>query len=508
MGSTASRSNSATLVSVLLDFEASPGRFPIRLREPRLLFERAAEVLQLATGRLTAPSESGSPSPHTVQRAARAFVRHAFLRQGADHYALLGLYADATESTIREHYRLLIRLTHPDFETAADPWPSDTAARVNLAYGVLSSPDQRASYDLETKQQTASTGRPVNASPRPSGKPAAKALGSRRPRPGPRMSVARQWLIRHKTYFASVVSVLAGLALLVLFLVSAPSREESLRAVPMPASTAPRTSRDARLAQEVASLEASLAALSHRPTDAAPAPVTAPARSSATNAIGAKSECDRRPAPSLATAPPAPFITEASASMAGPPAPVKFAVDARPENSPLALGLSRSLPSTKPANTVVSSLGSPVAAIASATLAPPLLAPRPVAIPTTEKAFAGHAAPVDMKPLQPLFAGLIETLVSGNSNRVLRWTECSSLRSDSAPAFAEAYKKALGTARVLGLGQVSLSPQSLGELQMVSGVVQIRLQHPDLRTSVKSFRLRAYVLKDATGIQLADMVAE
>jgi hypothetical protein len=37
------------------------------------------------------------------------------LRPGADHYTLLGLKPAFDSATLRDHYRMLMRLTHPDF---------------------------------------------------------------------------------------------------------------------------------------------------------------------------------------------------------------------------------------------------------------------------------------------------------------------------------------------------------------------------------------------------------
>jgi hypothetical protein len=85
------RAQWAALGACLLDFEAFPGRYPLALREPRLLFDHGTEVLVLASGR---PAE-GLPQDEALQvqlrKAARFFVRTAMLRPGTDHYTLLGL---------------------------------------------------------------------------------------------------------------------------------------------------------------------------------------------------------------------------------------------------------------------------------------------------------------------------------------------------------------------------------------------------------------------------------
>lgn len=135
------------LIGALFDFEAFPGRYPLTLREPRALFDRSRDVLLLAAGR---PVEGLAldplDAPH-VQRAACFFVRAALLRPGADHYTLLGLEPGFQKEALRAHYRILIRLTHPDFVAASGAWPSDAATRINQANDVLGSVVRKAEYD-------------------------------------------------------------------------------------------------------------------------------------------------------------------------------------------------------------------------------------------------------------------------------------------------------------------------------------------------------------------------
>jgi hypothetical protein len=141
------RAQWAALGACLLDFEAFPGRYPLAMREPRLLFDHGTEVLVLASGR---PAE-GLPQDEALQvqlrKAARFFVRTAMLRPGSDHYTLLGLKPAFDSATLRDHYRMLMRLTHPDFSGGGRFWPADAATRINQANDVLASPMGRQNYD-------------------------------------------------------------------------------------------------------------------------------------------------------------------------------------------------------------------------------------------------------------------------------------------------------------------------------------------------------------------------
>ena len=125
----------AGVLAALLEFEQAPGRYPVARREPALLFDQLGTVLRLASDRAV---EGGTASAPRARRAARFFVRTVMLRPGADHYTVLGLTPAFEPAQLREHHRLMIRLTHPDFEAAGERWPAGAAARVNLAKDLLS----------------------------------------------------------------------------------------------------------------------------------------------------------------------------------------------------------------------------------------------------------------------------------------------------------------------------------------------------------------------------------
>ena len=68
----------ASLLPALLDFERTPGRYPVVLREPRPLFDHTLAVLQLAGGRSVeglADLEQDPARAAELRQAARFFVR-------------------------------------------------------------------------------------------------------------------------------------------------------------------------------------------------------------------------------------------------------------------------------------------------------------------------------------------------------------------------------------------------------------------------------------------------
>jgi hypothetical protein len=167
-GAEPATSTPPTLQAALLDYFDAPGRYQLSLRQPALLFASVREILQMAAGRGAAAGAG------RLREAAMFFIRAALLYPGADHYAVLGFAPGADVPDLKERYRLLMRLIHPDYAAAgAAAWPTDAAVRVNRAYEVLSAPVLRRDYDEQLAAQRAPT--PV--------RPSFQAAAARRPAP-------------------------------------------------------------------------------------------------------------------------------------------------------------------------------------------------------------------------------------------------------------------------------------------------------------------------------------
>ena len=119
---------------------------PARSVMPKHQLLASANRNSSATGRPVAGLPATATNGFELHRAARFFVRTVMLRPGSDPFTLLGLPPDFEPTQLREHYRLMIRLTHPDFCATGEGWPADAATRVNLAHDLLSSPAKRAAY--------------------------------------------------------------------------------------------------------------------------------------------------------------------------------------------------------------------------------------------------------------------------------------------------------------------------------------------------------------------------
>ncbi|WP_137922399.1 J domain-containing protein [Hydrogenophaga sp. 2FB] len=199
------------LLLKLLDFERSPGRYPVALREPRPLFDHIDSVMLIAAGRPVEGLRVAPANEHELNRAARFFVRTVMLRPGADPLTLLGLSPGFEPEQLREHYRLMIRLTHPDFVAQGERWPADAATRINLAKDLLSAPRKPTGH-------TAAPRASVDAAP------VAMASAPMRPRPllpkpatGAHDDTARAggWSVRTKLAWIGMgVALMAGVLLL------------------------------------------------------------------------------------------------------------------------------------------------------------------------------------------------------------------------------------------------------------------------------------------------------
>jgi hypothetical protein len=490
------------LWDALLDFRQSPGRHAVAQREPRVLFDNLLAVLMLAANRQPDPPSGESP-PDAVREGARFFVRHALLRESNDHYALMGLQAGASAAALREHYRLLIRLTHPDFSREADPWPDDAAARVNRAFDVLSSPDQRADFDA--RRQALSEPR----TPTP----------SRSPQTGPRSP-------RRLSVYASVLLVLGATGALMLMGKSADDPSLRLSADSRPPSP------QLPLAPE------RHAALATAPRSSLPAPpaARAPAGPSAsaparTDRVAAASEPARMapPLPPLQAVPreagrsPAPTVT-VTAAMAAPEhtraavrPPETAAGSHRPnrdtENpAPVtpfrAPAAERTAPQPEPAAEMPRA-ADPLALAAAAPPAPSPQSPARVVTPIApaEAAEVPGSAHV-MARLQPVLVDLLHILGTGQSERVKQWAAWSTRDDASASQFASVYRSTLSGSKVTGLGSTRFNLQQTNDRQVVHGTVQIGLQDDLQQTRSASFRLRAHFVNRDGTFQLARLEAE
>lgn len=310
--------------TALLDFQQYPGKYPVGHHQPALLFASIPLILQLAAGK-----SSGADDPH-LKRAACFFVRTALLYPGADHYALLGLTRNSGAASLKEHYRLLMRLVHPDFAGNLDSsWPADAAARLNLAYEVLGSEPRRALHDEQLA--AASSPRPQRS---PIPRPSLKA-------PPAKFQAADPRLVLKLLAGGFGVAGAAGVGMLVLL---SDSDKDSLVQKPLHAAvaafSAPPTMPPIMAAPSTAEVVTATFRTAAQPVLRAP-PMPAAARPAAARPLGVSIAAPAPPNPNdflpsipAAIAPSAPPVDAAVAAV--PAAPVALAVQAPPAATPVA----------------------------------------------------------------------------------------------------------------------------------------------------------------------------
>jgi curved DNA-binding protein CbpA len=89
-------------------------------------------------------------SPDTLQRAARFFIEEILLDPQSSSYRVFGLEPDAPQDELRRNMYLLAKLLHPDY--GLHPLSHHYAARINLAWDDLKTPDRRVEYDERHKR--------------------------------------------------------------------------------------------------------------------------------------------------------------------------------------------------------------------------------------------------------------------------------------------------------------------------------------------------------------------
>lgn len=482
----------SSLLPALLDFERSPGRYRVVLREPRPLFEHTLAVLQLAVGRSVDGLADLAHEPaqtDELKRAARFFVRTVLLRPGVDHYTLLGLAPGCEADELREHYRLMIRLTHPDFAAGSgEAWPADAATRINQANDVLSSFERRSDYNaaLASAQPVASAAagaaaasakvaqkkpatprsRVLTLRPKKDADAAAERTGPRVPR-------------GVKIALASLGALGAATALLL----NGPVGDSGSLAVRKLPSVANPT------LQAETSLVLAGGAASEAQVDTAPAP--APAAEPEPVAPQPKPRRNRTNR-ELAAA----KAAEASASGAPGEAALSLMMDTRMV-APVAMPVSMAVAAAVPAPAPMPRAAAP--------------APAPAALPAEPAAPAASRAALPAPTLaqvQPVLSNLVASLPSGRGENMAQWIDSGFRAHPDTGRFVGRFNQLLAGQRVTQLGQVRFSSRTQGVQLVVDGVIGLHTQDMNNEARVRDLHLRAFFQPQDGQPVLTHLVAE
>ena len=185
---------------LLLRYARDPSRYRTEARGPDASLVDTDVVLRLAQGRrveLGGPTIEGTDTV-ALRDAAVGYLREVFFRPDASPYQTLGLAPDASQDAIKERFRLLMLLVHPDRQGTGPAWPDRCASQANQAYAILRDPGSRAAYDRQEREkaaaaqaaQQAAVARAAALKSRSSRGPASGS-GARRP---PEPPVLPEWL--------------------------------------------------------------------------------------------------------------------------------------------------------------------------------------------------------------------------------------------------------------------------------------------------------------------------
>jgi hypothetical protein len=497
----------ASLLPALLDFERSPGRYPVVLREPRPLFDHTLAVLQLATGRAVdglADREQDRAHADDLKRAARFFVRTVLLRPGVDHYTLLGLAPGCEAAELREHYRLMIRLTHPDFAAGRDEaWPADAATRINQANDVLSSAVRRADYNATLAPAVhAAPAATQPAAPRPLALRA--GVTPRRLKKETRQADARPWrerLPRSVKIALAAVGALGAAVALVLNTTTGDSGSLSVRKIPTVAAPSLQAATSLAMADALGA-GATLATAGALDGAAADGAAVDGLMTTSAPAMAPMAVAEAPPA-----APPRPRRGRARAEAAALEA-------AATGNAGLSLTMDTRLgTATMGAKAVSASAPAPSPAAAPAllvsTVAPPAAAPaQPAAAETAATAASSAAAPAPtLVQVQPLLSNLVASLPSGRGENMAQWIDNSFRPHPDTGRFVGRFNQLLAGQRVTQLGNVRFSSRTQGAQLVVDGVIELHTQDMNNEARVRDLHLRAFFQPQDGQAVLTQLVA-
>ena len=135
-----------TLESDLIRFADAGFVLPLPFRLTSSAVGKA--LIQLAGGKVPMSlsyfaASDGSARPE-VQKSASRFVAEVLLSPVCNHFTTLGVSPDVDAGELRDNFRRLMALVHPDARPVG--FPEDAASRVNRAYAVLADTNTRETY--------------------------------------------------------------------------------------------------------------------------------------------------------------------------------------------------------------------------------------------------------------------------------------------------------------------------------------------------------------------------
>lgn len=127
------------------------------------------------------------------------------------HYSLLQLPSSASTEELRQAFRSLSKLYHPDTTALPVEEAAEAFQRLKQAYAVLSNPESRRRYDEELRRARAAVGPPSPLTAPPA--PTLRTVPSARPMSVRRALSGGEWLALLLLGLALVLSLVLGVGL-------------------------------------------------------------------------------------------------------------------------------------------------------------------------------------------------------------------------------------------------------------------------------------------------------
>jgi DnaJ domain len=462
------------LLDVLAEFESRPGRYSLVMHEPHALFDNCRSILMLACGRLPADIVLDGEELKRAQKLAAFFIRTALLRAGVDHYTLLGLRPGYSDSDLRDHYRLFMRLTHPDYSSEGGQWPVDAAGRINRAYETLSSAPRRAQYDRELNDQTQ--------------RKAPSLPVRQRTRIAPPVTATLKKTIPRWVWAGATATVVVAMG----FMSWAWLDGAQIKAMNATARDVQPDARTLEKKQEVA-----LVAL---PTEIAQPQATPVVRQEALHSEidGGDALQAQRPRETAAV------LTDRAVAMpvVGRPKPALVSGDAQtvsPSAREVTMGIRETVTpivrETPQAPKQIVEIQMPPAAAGV-----PL--PATVAVRETEATKPGRLRAADA---QPLLTPVLLGMQTGNEEAIVRSLDRSVRNSDGVMELVRAYKFLIGKSRDIQVSAVQLQSRSDADQLVLYGLVELRLQDVGQPAPMRELRIRAVFNRQAGQVTLTQL---
>lgn len=149
------RASAGRTARLILRYWRDPSRYGSEARRPDAPPLDFDVVLRLAQGREVAFGSTSieGASREALTHAAGGYLRNVCFRADATPYQTFGLAPDASPEAIKERFRQVMLLVHPDRHGAEASWPPEFAAHANRAYALLRDPRSREKYDRDERER-------------------------------------------------------------------------------------------------------------------------------------------------------------------------------------------------------------------------------------------------------------------------------------------------------------------------------------------------------------------